>query len=116
MFGRTWEPATARIVAKTFKEGGERSGVWEYVADITPSSGAPFRTTLHQPHLMNHVVWLQEGEVVRALADVRHQRAKFDRSDPRVTGKDKPSDKEAFETALNEPPGSPPVDTSSSHE
>jgi len=41
MFGNDWEPATARIVAKKFKEGGERSGVWEYVADITPASGAP---------------------------------------------------------------------------
>jgi hypothetical protein len=41
MFGNDWEPATARIVAKKFKKGGERSGVWEYVADITPASGAP---------------------------------------------------------------------------
>ncbi len=52
MFGSDWEPATARIVAKKFKEGGERSGVWEYVADIMPASGAPaFRAKLSQPPL-----------------------------------------------------------------
>jgi len=36
---------------------------------------------------MSHVVHLAEGAVVSVLADVRHQRAKFDRSDPRVSGK-----------------------------
>jgi hypothetical protein len=115
VFGGDWKPATAKIIAKKFKEGGERSGVWEYVADITPGSGEPFRTTLHQPPLMNHVVWLQEGEVVNALADVKRQRAKFDRSDPRVNGKDKPDDR-AFTAALNDPPGTPPVDQSSTRD
>jgi hypothetical protein len=66
MLGRSWEPATATIVAKKFKEGGERSGVWEYVADISTSSGAPFRTTLKQPPLMSHVVWLAVGDIVRS--------------------------------------------------
>lgn len=49
MFTHNWVPATATIVARKFKEGGERSGTWEYVADIAPSSGAPFRTKLKQP-------------------------------------------------------------------
>jgi hypothetical protein len=108
VFGHNWEPATAKIVAKKFKEGGERSGVWEYVADVTPASGDVFRTTLKQPHLMSHVVWLQEGEVVHVLADVQAQHAKFDRSDPRVSGKGQPSAKDDFNEALQQPPGSPP--------
>jgi hypothetical protein len=37
MLGRDWTPATAKIVTAKFKQGGERSGVWEYVADITPN-------------------------------------------------------------------------------
>jgi hypothetical protein len=53
-----------------------------------------------------HVVPLDEGEVVRALADVKRQRAKFDRSDPRVNGKGRPRAKDAFEQAKAEPPGS----------
>jgi hypothetical protein len=56
VFDRNWEAATAKIVAKKFKEGGERSGVWEYVADVTPASGEAFRTTLKQPPFMSHVV------------------------------------------------------------
>ena len=87
MFGRTWEPATAKIVAKKVKESTETAGVYEYEAEITPASGAIFRATLNQPHLMNHVVRLQEGDVVNAFADVKRQKAKFDRSDPRVSGK-----------------------------
>lgn len=108
MLGHIWEPATATIVAMKFKEGGERSGVWEYVADISPASGAPFRTTLKQPPLMSHVVRLAEGDIVSVLADVKHQDAKFDRSDPKVSGKNKPSAKDAFNAALAQPPLSPP--------
>jgi hypothetical protein len=108
VFGRDWEPATAKIVAKKFKESGERSGVWEYVADITPASGAAFRTTLKQPPFMSHVVSLREGAEVRAFADLGRQKAKFDRADPRVSGKGGPSAKESFDATLAQPPGSPP--------
>jgi hypothetical protein len=113
MFGRDWEPATAKIVAKKFKEGGERSGVWEFVADITPKSGSAFRAKLKQPPFMNHVVTFQVGEVVEVLADTKRQKAKFDRSDPRVRGKGRRAEggeysKEAFDQALAAPPGSPP--------
>jgi hypothetical protein len=112
VFGRDWEPATATIVTAKFKQGGERSGVWEYVADITPESGPPFRTSLSQPRLMDHVVWLHEGDVVRAFADVKHQGAKFDRSDPRVSGEGHRAEggetsKETFDQALAAPPGTP---------
>ncbi|HEY1989138.1 MAG TPA: hypothetical protein VGG43_06735 [Acidimicrobiales bacterium] len=110
MLGNNWEPATATVVAKKFREGGERSGVWEYVADVSPASGAPFRTTLKQPRLMSHVIWLNDGEVVHVLADVGHQKAKFDRSDPKVSGKGRPSAKDDFKDALAQPPGSPPQD------
>jgi hypothetical protein len=109
MLGSNWEPAMARIVAKKFKEGGERSGVWEYVADITPTSGAVFRTKLKQPPFMSHVVRLAEGAVVNVLADVKHQRAKFDRSDPQISGKGIRSDKDRFNEALKRPPLSPPA-------
>ncbi len=110
MFGSEWEPATAKIVARKFKEGGERSGVWEYVADITPASGPVFRARLTQPSFMSHVVRLNEGAVVNVLADVRKQRAKFDRADPVINGKAARRDKDAFDEALHQPPGTPPRD------
>jgi hypothetical protein len=110
MLGHDWEPAKARIVAKKFKEGGERSGAYEYVADVSPASGGAFRTKLKQPPFMSHVVRLVEGDVVDVLADVKHQDAKFDRSDPKVSGKVQRSGKDAFDAALKQPPLSPPVD------
>lgn len=111
VFDRNWEPATAKVVAKKFKESGERSGVWEYVADVTPASGEAFRATLKQPPFMSHVVQLREGEVVNVLADRKAQRAKFDRADPRISGKGQPTAKDRFNQALNLPPGSPPGNT-----
>ena len=108
MFGRDWQPATAKVVAKKFKESTETAGVYEYVADITPQAGAAFRATLKQPRLMNHVVRLQEGDEVNALADVDRQKARFDRSDPRVNGKGAKRAKDSFDEALDEPPGTPP--------
>ncbi len=108
MFGRDWAPATAKIVAKKYHESDDVSGTWEYVADITPGSGSPFRTTLKQPPFMSHVVRLNEGDTVPVLADVAHQTAKFDRSDPKINGKNKPSAKDRFDEALQQPPGSLP--------
>jgi hypothetical protein len=110
MFSGEWETASAKIVAKKFKESGERSGVWEYVADVTLASGQVFRTTLKQPPFMSHVVRLAEGAVLGVLADARRQRAKFDRADPRISGKGGQgdpyrSDKAKFDAALREPPG-----------
>ena len=58
---------------------------------------------------MSHVVRFSEGDVVGVLADVKRQKAKFDRADPAVNGKDKLSDKEAFDAALKQPPLSHPL-------
>jgi hypothetical protein len=108
MFDHDWEPATAKIVAKKYKEESGYSGVWEYVADITLNTGVIFRAQLDQPHLMSHVVRLNEGEQFAVLADAKHEKAKFDRSDPRVSGKGTPAAKETFKEALSKPPGSTP--------
>jgi hypothetical protein len=108
MFGRNWEPATATIVAKKFKESSGTSGVYEYVADISPAAGPTFRAELKQPPLMSHVVRLAEGVVVRVLADVKHEDAKFDKSDQKVSNKPDYTGKDAFDVALKQPPGSPP--------
>jgi len=109
MFGHDWEPATATIVAKKYHESSGTSGTYEYVADIAPDSGAPpFRARLKQPPLTSHVIRLAEGDRVRVLADIKHQDAKFDKSDPKVSGKGDLSGKGAFDAALREQPGTPP--------
>ena len=102
-------PATATIVAKKFHESGDTTGTWEYVADVTTGSGAVFRAKLKQPMLMSHVIRLDVGSVVNVLADVKHQHAKFDKSDPKVSAKDVHSaNKDRFNDALHQPPGTPP--------
>ncbi len=53
MFGHDWEPATAKIVAKRYKEESGYTGVGEYVADVTTPMGATFRATLKQPTMMS---------------------------------------------------------------
>jgi hypothetical protein len=110
MLGRGWEPATAKIVAKKFQRSDDAAGTWEYVADVSPSSGSPFRAKLKQPPFMSHVVTFNEGDVVPVLVDVGRQKAKFDRSDPKVSGKDKPRAKDVFNEAMAQPAGSPPPD------
>jgi hypothetical protein len=111
MFGADWESATATIVAAKYKESSDTSGSYEYVADIAPSGGRPpFRTTLKQPTLMSHVVQLAIGETIEVLADVRRQKAKFNRDDPRVNGKNEDvNGKRGFDAALEQPPGTPPA-------
>ena len=111
MFVHSWIPATATIVARHFKESGDTSGVWEYVADVTPANGAPFRTKLKQPPFMSHAVRLAVGQTVPVLADVKHQDAKFDRSDPQINGSNQRSDADDFRDALRQPPLSPPPDS-----
>jgi hypothetical protein len=109
MFGHRWEPATAKVVARKYKESSGTSGVYEYVVDVTPASGATFRAPLKQPMLMSHVVMLGEGAVVRVFADVKGQKVKFDTSDPQVSGKGEDlSGKSGYDAALAQPPGSPP--------
>jgi hypothetical protein len=78
---------------------------------ITPASGEMFRCKLKQPALMPHVVRLADGDTVAVLADVKRQEAKFDRSDPKVSGKDiQQVQRDAFAAALEQAPGSPPPD------
>ena len=109
MLGHSWEPATATIVAKKYHESSGTSGSWEYVADIAPDSGASvFRAKLKQPPLMSHVIRLSEGDTVKVLADVKHEDAKFDKSDPKVSGKGDITGKDTFDAALRNPPGTPP--------
>ena len=77
---------------------------------MTIASGAVFRARLKQPMLMSHVVRLEVGAVVDVLADVKHQHAKFDRSDPKVSAPDvHRANRDRFGEALRQPPGTPPA-------
>ncbi len=114
MFGRSWEPATATIVAKRYHESSGTSGTWEFVADVTVGDASPFRTTLKQPALMSRMLELDEGASVPCLADPRRQKAKFDRDQAKTLGRQVPFQKDRFDEAKGAAPGTaPPSDPNS---
>ena|ERR1700761_1951078 len=88
MFGRDWEPTTATIVMARVRGIGGKTGmksIFEFEADVVPPNGGePFRAHLDDPHERGFRP-PGEGTEVRVLADAKHQKAKFDMSDPART-------------------------------
>jgi hypothetical protein len=88
MFGRDWEPTTATIVMARVRGVGGKTGmksIFEFEADVSaPDGGEGFRAKLDDPR--EHGFRPPgEGMRVRVLADRKHQKAKFDMSDPART-------------------------------
>ncbi|MDX6214501.1 MAG: hypothetical protein QOG99_85 [Frankiales bacterium] len=108
MFGRDWEPATAKVVAKRYHESSGTSGTWEFLVDVTVGESPPFRTSLKQPPLMSRMLELDEGATVPVLADLRRQKAKFDHDQVKSLGREVPFQKDRFEEASKQPPGTVP--------
>ncbi len=110
MFGHHWEPATARIVAVHVKSttGDGLVSIHEFAADVTPTSGAPtFRALIQEPRIATDFWAPSAGDVVRAEADVRRTKARFDKSDPQLNAKAREHQADAaFEATLSEPPRS----------
>jgi hypothetical protein len=115
MFRNEWVAGTATIIAKKAKGGsssGQSAVSFAFVADVQPESGEPFRTELEAPFrlLASHgsgLARLSEYDVVKVLVDVKRQRARFDPSDPQLSGKQSSAARDAFDAALAQPPGTP---------
>jgi hypothetical protein len=119
MFRNEWTTGTATIIAKKAK-GGTSSGHtalgFSFVADVQPESGEPFRAELEAPFRLlasygSEVARLSEYDVVKVLVDVKRQRAKFDPSDPQLSGKKSHAASDAFDAALAQPAGTPIPDS-----
>ena len=121
MFGRSWKPGRATIVA--MKEVGHSGHdaytgaelhTYEFVADVQPDGGGPvFRTVLHEP--FNELHWRQPriGQVVPVKCKPKHEKAKFDtRALADRDRAEKKAEKAAadaqFEAAAGGAPGTPP--------
>ena len=119
MFGRGWEPAQATIVALKevwswgyTQDTNRRVKTYEYVADVQPSSEAPmFRTVMEEP--FDERVWSQPavGDVVLAICNPKHQKAKFDTKTLAARAKAqeearKKEEAQRFDEMVNAPPGS----------
>lgn len=91
MFGRSWQPGEAtivaqRLLAKSFDgESGQSFSRNEYVLDVRPGNGSPpFRSTAKDP--FNAITWRQPavGDVVRVEFRDKDHEVKFDRTDPNL--------------------------------
>jgi hypothetical protein len=107
MFGHDWEPAQATIVATHIKNtsGDGTTVTREYAADVVPASGVPFRALIQEPAIATNFWPPSIGDVLRVHADVKRQKAKFDKSDPKISYKAwKKGEATRFEETLTAPP------------
>jgi len=81
------EPGEAMIVERHVKHQGSdgRNTLYEWLADVTPAEGAPFRTVLATPGLALDFREPGPGDRVSVLIDRKKDVTHFDKSDPRIS-------------------------------
>ena len=113
MFGNDWQKAQATIVMahekRTTRDG--KVVAMEYIADVHPSSGAPFRATIPELNLLNGFLSPRVGMTVSVL--VKGVKAKFDKDDPQLNRQSnidglRGSNNERFAQLAGAAPGSAP--------
>jgi hypothetical protein len=111
MFGKKYsEAGEAVIVEKHVKHAGDdgRNTLFEWVADVTPSEGPPFRAVLDTPGLALDFREPDRGDQVSVLIDPKTSTARFDKSDPRVSLKaSRATTDDQFAETVTGPVGSP---------
>jgi hypothetical protein len=125
VLGHHWEAGEATIIAcqeeHDFTYWPDDASARTYVVDVRPAAGAPaFRTEVRRTYKhrdsMTPERGLSAGELIAVLCDPKHEKAKFDESDPRLykdgqvpgKGHQSPSPSEvAFEAAAAAPAGTP---------
>jgi hypothetical protein len=112
VFGRGWERAEASIVkvANVPVHKNDRYKHNEYVVEVRPAGGQPFRAKLGQPETGPRFGFPAEGQVVGVKFHPKSRKVKWDHSDPRSFKIDKIDEQQAeLDAALRPPPGSPPA-------
>jgi hypothetical protein len=120
VFGHDWEEAEATVIAvKDLKSwtGDPSSQITqspphEYVVDVRPGGGAPFRATFRDPYVRGTMAdHPREGQTIKVLCQPKAQKAKLIESEWKHSAD---ADKEAkraeddrFEAAKKDAPGSP---------
>jgi hypothetical protein len=88
MFGhKDLEPGEAVIVERHVKHHGNdgRNTLFEWLADVTPANGVPFRAVLATPGLALDFREPGPGDHVSVLIDRKKDITHFDKSDPRIS-------------------------------
>lgn len=116
MFGKKYsETGEAVIVETHVKHSGDdgRNTLFEWVADVTPSEGPPFRAVLQTPDIALDFKEPSQGDRVSVLIDPKKGTVRFNKSDPRVSLKAaKAARDNHFAETVAGPVGSPAAGTS----
>ncbi len=109
MFGHDWEKGEATIIARN-KVSSSSDGLtsdYDFVADVSPTKGPVFRTTIHTPTIATNFWSPDVGDKAFVLIDGKHRKVKFDKDDPRIDYKARKSARNSrFEQTANAQPGS----------
>lgn len=116
MFGKKYSEAGEAVIVETHvKHSGNdgRNTLFEWVADVTPTEGPPFRTVLETPGLALDFKEPERGDRVSVLIDPKSGTARFDKSDPRLSLKaSRATTDDHFAETVAGPVGSPATGTS----
>jgi hypothetical protein len=116
MFGKKYsETGEAVIVDKHVKHAGDdgRNTLFEWVADVTPTEGEPFRAVLELPGIALDFKEPERGDRVSVLIDPKKGTVRFNKSDPRVSLKAaRAARDDHFAETVAGPVGSPAAGTS----
>jgi hypothetical protein len=107
VFGHEWQAGEATIVDRRAKKttGDGMVTVYEYIADVRVSGQEPFRTIVQEPGIATDFWSPSIGQVVQVKADVKRQKAKFDKDDPSLSSKARRATRdEQFAAEASAPP------------
>jgi hypothetical protein len=110
MFGHSWEPGEATIVARNnanrSTSGDGLTMDYEFVADVLPEKGEVFRATIQTPMIATNFWPPDVGNQVSVFIDAKNRKVKFDKDDPRMDYKARKAARNAtFDQAANAAPG-----------
>ncbi len=114
MFGHDWEPAEGTVIDSRITgftavgAGSNEMARHEFIVDVRMTDGTMFRTTVEEPR-GGKILPPDVGAVVRVEVDHKHQKVRFDESDPSINTKAQwkkmQEAPDSFRQALHEPPG-----------
>lgn len=116
MFGSDWVKAEATIVARDSNFTGDGSvATHTFVADVALPDEQTLRATVNEPTIATDFWPPSIGDVVSVLVRSKDHKVKFDKDDDRISAKAfRAAQKRAFESAQQQPPGTPSATQSAS--
>ena len=89
-FGGTWLKSEGVVVAvkEKFRTGTAMTALYEYVVEVHPANGEPaFRSKVKTPYIATDFLAPSKGDTVGVEFEEKSRKVRFDKSDPRLSGK-----------------------------